>query len=150
MEPITIAATAALVTKYVLSAIKHLGDKVLQKSEESAEDAAVGYGKRLLHLLLDRTRQGGQLNLREAALEGGIERRVRAIAEDPGREAVSIQLEGAIEDLLTADSALLASVVELLGRVPTDALQQSDRSSYVGRDNSGTIVTGDGNAVLGR
>jgi hypothetical protein len=150
MEPITIAATAALVMKYLLPAIKNLGEKVLEQSENTVSDATVGFGKRLLHLLLHRGGQFDQSRPQATLLERGVERRVLAVVNDPGQMKAPIQLEGAIEDLLSADSDLLASIVELLDGAPTEEVRQGDRSSYIGRDNSGTIITGDGNAVIGR
>ena len=65
----------------------------------------------------------------------------------PAQQKAVSQLEGAIEDLLMADSRLLASIAALLETAPQAAVWQGDRSSYVGGDNSGTVITGEGNTV---
>jgi hypothetical protein len=46
-----------------------------------------------------------------------------------------------------ADSGSLASIAALLERAPQATVRQGDRSSYVGGDNSGTVITGDDNTV---
>jgi hypothetical protein len=115
MDPIAIAAFA---TKYVLQAIKSLGEQVLAKSEDATSDAAVGLGARVLRLLLRRRSGGDRSDPETAALESGIERRVLSIARDPGQPNASIQLEGAIEELLRADRMLLTAVAELQRQAP--------------------------------
>jgi hypothetical protein len=147
VEAFTAAAAAGVVMKYVLPAIRDLGDKVLEASEDSVSNAVVGFGKRLLHALLGRRAQAGQSRPEVVALRKGIERRVLALARDPAQQKAASQLEGAIEDLLMADSRLLASIAALLERAPQATVRQGDRSSYVGGDNSGTVITGDGNTV---
>jgi len=149
MEPFTAAATAGVVMKYVLPAIRDLGEKVLETSEDSMSNAVVGFGKQLLHaLLLRRTQaQAGRPSPEVAALRNGIERRVLALAKDPAQQKAVSQLEGAIEDLLLADSNLLAAIEALLKKAPQATVQQGSRSSHVGGDSSGTIITGDGNTV---
>jgi tetratricopeptide (TPR) repeat protein len=144
MEPITIAATAAMVMKFVLPAIKSLGAQVLEKSGDSTSDAVVSFGQRLLGQLLSRRGPAGPM----AALERGIERRVSAIAADPAQQNAPIQLEGAVEDLLTADPEMLASIRELLARAPE--VHQGDGSVYAGRDISGTVYAGQGNHYYAR
>lgn len=145
MEPISIAAATVAVIKYVLPAIKEFGEQILEKSTDAASDTAVGFGRRLLHTLLGRRAHADQ-----PALEAAVERRVIAVANDPAPSKASIQLEGAIEDLLTADPDLLASIVDLLDRAPVQVTRQGDRTSFVGRDNHGPIINGDGNIVTGR
>jgi tetratricopeptide (TPR) repeat protein len=131
MEPTAIATTAALVMKYVLPAIRSFGEQVLEKTEDSASDTVAGFGKRLLGLLLSRRARAGPT----AALEQGIERRVRAIGADPGHQNASIQLQGAIEDLLAADSELLARIRGLLDQaIPEVTVHQGDGSFFAGRD----------------
>lgn len=117
MDPIAIAAFA---TKYVLQAIKSLGEQVLAKSEDATSDAAVGLGTRVLKLLLRRRAGGDRSDPETAALESGIERRVLSIARDPGQPNASIQLEGAIEELLRADRMLLTAVAELQRQAPPE------------------------------
>jgi hypothetical protein len=101
----------------------------------------------LLRALLGRRAQADQSRPEVIALRKGVERRVLALARDPAQQKAASQLEGAIEDLLTADSGLLASIAALLDRAPQATVRQGGRSSYVGGDNSGTVITGDGNAV---
>jgi len=147
VEPLTAAATAGVVMNYVLPAIRDLGEKVLEASEVSVSNAVVGFGKRLLHALLDRRAQAAQSSREVVALRKGLERRVLALARDPAQQKAASQLEGAIEDLLMADSSLLASFATLLEKAPQTTVRQRDRSSYVGGDNSGTVITGDSNSV---
>jgi hypothetical protein len=147
VEALTAAAAAGVVMKYVLPAIRDLGEKVLEASEDSVSNAVVGFGKRLLRTLLGRRAQGDPSRPEVAALRKGIERRVLALARDPAQQKATSQLEGAIEDLLMADSSLLASTAALLEKAPQATTRRGDRSTYVGGDNSGTVVTGDGNTV---
>jgi phosphotransferase system HPr-like phosphotransfer protein len=147
VEAFTAAAAAGVVMKYVLPAIRDLGEKVLEASEDSVSNAVVGFGKRLLRALLGRRAQADQSIPEVVALRKGIERRVLVLARGPAQQKAASQLEGAIEDLLMADSSLLASIAALLEKAPEATVRQGDRSSYVGRDNSGTVITGDGNSV---
>jgi len=147
MEALTATAMAGVAMKYVLPAIRDLGEKVLEASEDSVSNAVVGFGKRLLRALLDRRAQADRSSPEVVALRNGIERRVLVLARDPAQHKAASQLEGAIEDLLMADSRLLALIAALLERAPRATARQGDRSSYVGGDNSGTVVTGDGNTV---
>jgi hypothetical protein len=145
MEPVTIAATAALVMKYVLPAVKELGSSVLDKSQDEAGDATVRLGQRLLRQLL-RGRQTGSVDSPTGVLEQGIERRVDAISADPGRQHPQIQLEGAIEDLLTADPQRLASVRALLGQGTSDfSVRQGDNSVFTSGPVLGPVYGGSGN-----
>jgi hypothetical protein len=146
MEPVTAAVAAGLIMKYLVPAIKDLGEKVLETSEDTASNAAVAFGRRLLRTLL-RRRGPNQTRPEVTVLEVGVERRVLAMVRQPEQKKLTSQLEGAIEDLLSADPALLVSITGLLNEAPKELLSQGDRSSYVGRDNSGAIITGDGNAV---
>jgi hypothetical protein len=107
MDPITIAAMA---TNFMLPAIKSLGEQVLTKSEDAASDAVVGFGSRLLQLFLRRRKKDDA--------PAALERRVLAIAHDPGQPDAQAKLTGAIEDLLYADSQLLAAVTDLLRHAP--------------------------------
>lgn len=136
--------------QYLVPAVKDLGEKVLDASEDAVSNAVVSFGKRLLHCLLGRRDQASHTRPEIAILENGVQRRVRAMVRQPAEGKVTSQLEGAIEDLLSADPALLASITGLLKVAPKKSLKYGDQSSYVGGDNSGTIVTGDGNAVIYR
>jgi hypothetical protein len=147
VEALTAAATAGVAMKYVLPAIRDLGEKVLEASEDSVSNAVVGFGKRLLLVLLGRRAQADQSTPEVVALRKGIERRVLAVARDPAQQKAASQLEAAIEDLLMADSSVLASIAALLEKAPPATVWQGDRSSYIGGDNSGTVITGDGNTV---
>jgi hypothetical protein len=144
MEPISIAAVAAVAMRYVIPAIRELGAQVLEKSTDAAGDSVVGFGRRVLQLLLSGRTRGDQ-----PVLEAALVRRVVAVAENPGQQKGSDQLEGVIEDLLAADPALLKAVSGLLDRAPTE-VGATDKSVHIGRDSSGPVVTGDGNVVFGR
>jgi len=144
MEPISIAAATAVAMRYVIPAIRELGVQVLEKSTDAVGDSVVGFGQRVLHLLL-----GGRTRGDQPILEAAVERRVVAVAQNPGQSKASDQLEGVIEDLLAADPVLLTALSELLGRAPAESAGPTDRSVHVGRDNTGPIVTGDGNIVRG-
>jgi hypothetical protein len=147
VDPFAAAATAGAVMHYVLPAIRDLGERVLEASEDAAGNAVVGFGKRLLRALLGRRPPAVQGSPEVVVLRNGIERRVLVLARDPAQQKAASQLEGAIEDLLMADSGLLASIAALLETAPRATAGQGDRSSYVGGDNPGTVITGDGNTV---
>lgn len=153
MEPLTAVAAAGLVVKYVLPAIKALGERVLDGSGAAAGDAAAAYGKRLLGALLHREdRRGGadEATGRVGVLQDGVRRRVRAMATGRDEAKTAAQLEAAIEDLLDAEPEVFDAVVTLLRDSPPDAHRAASRSVTVGGDNSGSIVTGDGNAITYR
>jgi hypothetical protein len=145
MEPISIAAVTAVAMKYVLPAIRELGEQVLDKTTDATSDTVVGFGRRVLHLLLDRPARGDQ-----PVLQAAVQRRVAIVAKDPGQSKATDQLEGAVEDLLMADAGLLAAVEELLERAPVEVVHHTDRSVHVGRDNRGAIMTGDSATISHR
>jgi hypothetical protein len=147
VEALTAAATAGVAMHYLVPAIRDLGEKVLEASEDAVSNAVVGFGRRLLHTLLGRRARADQSSPEVVVLRKGIERRVLILARDPAQQKAAGQLEGAIEDLLMADSSLLASIAALLDKAPRATVRQGDRSSHVGGDNSGAVVTGDGNTV---
>lgn len=151
MEPVTATAAAGLAMKYVLPAVKALGERVWDRVEEAATDqaadAAVGFGHRLLQRLVPHRVEGssrsGAVSLRE---QDAVER-VDALRSHPDHEKAAVLAEGAVEALLAADPALLAAISELLASAPQTAVRQEDRSAYVGGDNPGVIVTGDSNTI---
>jgi hypothetical protein len=147
MEPLMAGTAASLIMNYLLRAIKDLGEKVMEKSEESLSTAVVGFGKRLLHTLLRGRFQTKKIHPEIATLENGVERRLVAVMKQPGQEKAANQLEGAIEDLLLADPELLVAISELLKQAPRESLTPGGRLSYVGGDNSGAVITGDSNSV---
>jgi hypothetical protein len=148
MEPLTIAAATGLAMKYLVPAISELGQDVLESAENAAADEVVGFGKRILHLLLRR--KGTSTSPGVSILQEGIERRVRTLADDPGQIKASMQLEGTIEELLMADPEMLAEVTKLLARASTSQVSQSGRSIHIGHDNLGSAVSGDRNMVVDR
>jgi hypothetical protein len=151
MEPVTATVAAGLVIKYVLPAVRALGERVWDKAEDAATgqaaDAAVGFGRRLLQRLVPHRAEGaaqsGEVSLREQ----DVVARVDALRASPDDAKAAVLAEGAVEALLAADPALLAAISDLLASAPKTAVQQGDRSAFVGGDNSGVIVTGDSNTV---
>jgi tetratricopeptide (TPR) repeat protein len=84
-------------------------------------------------------------------LEQGIERRVITISADPDQRNVQVQLEGAIEDLLTVDAERLAAVRALLGQAPSDfAVRQGDGSVFTAGSVHGSVYAGTGNTFFAR
>jgi hypothetical protein len=150
MDPVTIAATAAAVMRYALPAIRDFGEKVLDTSEDSASDAVVGFGKKLLITLLTRRPRADKTRPDLMQLEAGVARRVLAVAQDPSQQKAVSQLEGAVEDLLLADPALYASVVAMLQRAPSETFRQGDRSVHIDGPNYGMNITGSvtGNPII--
>lgn len=151
MEPLTAAAAAGLVVKYLLPAVKAFGEKVWERSEavasDQAADAAVGFGRRLLHGLLPHRPDGETAGAQVAVREKDVAKRVNDLVARPDDAKAATLAEGAVEGLLDADPALLAAIAELLAAAPKTAVQQGDRSVFVGRDSSGVIVTGDSNTI---
>jgi hypothetical protein len=151
VEPLTATAAAALVVRYVLPAVKTLGEKVWEKSEaaasDQAADAAVSFGRRLLHRLLPHHPDGEPMAPEVVVREKDVAKRVNDLVARPDDAKVATLVEGAVESLLDTDPGLLAAIAELLAAAPRNAVQQGDRSVSVGRDNSGVIVAGDGNTV---
>src|SRR3954447_24076539 len=110
MEPLTAAATAGLVMKYLLPAISELGEKVLARAEDSVVNDVTRFGKKLLDRLLHRNSKDDSASPELAILHGAVERRVRNLADGPTREAAVIQLESMIEELLMADQSLAHAI----------------------------------------
>ncbi len=155
VEPVTTAAVAALVMKYALPAIKAWGVQVLDKSEDAASDATVGFGAKLLRRLLhhgDATTDTGAAAPGSASSEVALRaqdvaKRLDAVTAAPDDAKAVAKLEGSVEDLLDADPALLTAIRQLLEAAPSVDVRQGDRGVYVGGDNSGVIATGNNNKI---
>jgi hypothetical protein len=85
--------------------------------------------------------------LTAAAAAGLVVRYLLPAVASPDDAKAATLAEGAVEALLDAAPSLLTAIGELLAAAPKNAVQPGDRSVFVGRDNSGVIVTGDRNSV---
>lgn len=111
-------------------------------AEDVARDVsaeAVQHARRLWERL--RTRIAGKPAAEEAA---------RDVAERPDDERARAALELQIEKLLAEDRELAAEVERLWEEAKgAGVVAAGERSVAVGRDATGTIITGDGNTVSG-
>lgn len=149
MEPVVAAATASAIMTYLLPAIQDLGARVIDRGNDSAADAIVRFGKQILDKMLHRHSE--KAATREVLLlKQSLERRVVAVANAPLDDKPAHQLESAVEELLMVDSELHASLMALLEHAPKSTTQLVDRSSHIGGDNPGVVITGDGNTVIPR
>ena len=119
---------------------------LLKAGQGAAEELTAGIGAEAAEharRLWERLR--GKIAAKPAAEEA-----VRDVAERPDDSRARSALELQIEKLLAEDEGLRAEI-EQLWEAATRAgvVAAGERSVAVGRDASGTIVTGDGNAISG-
>jgi hypothetical protein len=103
-------------------------------------EAAFGAAKRMWELLRPRVEQ--DLRARDT---------VEEVAEDPDDEVFQAMLAKRLEQLLAEDAALAADLDRLFDEARAAHLVSAsgERSVAVGRDLSGTVITGDDAVVTG-
>jgi hypothetical protein len=104
-----IAQVAAEMMPYITTALSAYGGAVLTKAEDSAADATVGFGRRLLQRVFGRTKGGESL---PPALA-----KVIASPDDPDYLGA---LRATIRDALENDTQMLAEVREILAQAKPD------------------------------
>ncbi len=100
-----IAQAAAEMVPYVTAALSAYGGAVLAKTEDSAADATVGCGRKLLQRIFGRSSGGEPLPPVLAK-----------VAANPGDPDYLGSLRAAIRDGLEGDAQLLAEVREILAQ----------------------------------
>ena len=113
-----IAQAAADVVPYVTAALSAYGGAVLAKAEDSAADATVGIGRRLLQRIFGQRQEGEPL---PAVL-------ARAAA-DPGDADYLGAVRAAIRDVLESNAQLFAEVREILAGAKGTVTAGSQRTS---------------------
>ncbi|MEU4437254.1 hypothetical protein [Micromonospora chalcea] len=131
-----VSALAAQVMPYVSAAVGAYGAGVLAKAQDVASDTTVGWGRRMLQLMMSRGRSH--------AIEGAIV----DLAGDPNDEDALAALRLQIRKLLAADEALATEVAEMAKSAHTRITASGSRSISA-QTISGVAVTGD-NATITR
>ena len=127
------ASTIDAVVSALTAAIGAYGREVLVRVEETAGDATVGLGIRLL----SRLRRG------EGKASAAVEEAVVDVAENPGDEDFQAALRAQVKKALSQDPELARDLAELLRQGGVTVTATGDRAAAIGH-NTGIVSTGDG------
>ncbi|WP_127506918.1 hypothetical protein [Actinoplanes solisilvae] len=130
MDP-EVTALAAAVVPYVSAAAGAYGSAVVQRVQDSAADATMGLGGRLLRRLLGREESAAAVA--DAAVD---------LAEDPADEDRVAAMRLQIRKALAADPALMVEIRELLAAEGVSVTASGERA-IAAQTISGVAVTGD-------
>ena len=108
-----------------------LWEKIQDESADSAVEASVGVGRRLLRRLLGRGES-----------RPGVERAVGDLIDDPGDEDAVAALRLQIRKAVAADPGLAADLAGLLPGAGTTVIASGERS-VAAQTVSGVVATGD-------
>ncbi|AUG76749.1 hypothetical protein CFP65_1878 [Kitasatospora sp. MMS16-BH015] len=124
---------SAEVVPYLTAAAAAYGTAVLDRVEETAADATVSLGQRLLGRLLHRTES-----------RPAVEAAVTELAEDPSDTDSQAALRVELRRLLRTDPALAEELTALLAQAaPNVTVTASGTRSVAAQTISGTVNTGD-------
>lgn len=126
-------AVANDVVPYVTAAVTAYGSAVLVRTTDTAADATVSLGQRIVQRLWSREEN------RE-----GLEQAVDEVAEDPQDEDAQAALRVQVRRILRQDSELAAELARLL---PARSFTASGDGSVAVETNDGVISTGDGATI---
>jgi hypothetical protein len=126
-----VTAVAAAVVPYVTAMAGAYGAAVVERVQDSAADATVGLGGRLLRRLLGREESAA-----------AVRAAVTDLAEDPADEDRVAALRLRIRKVLAADPELTAEIKALLADGGVSFTASGERS-IAAQTISGVAVTGD-------
>ncbi|MBB6547931.1 hypothetical protein [Nonomuraea rubra] len=140
-----LATLVGELSPYVTAAVGAYGAAVLVRAREEAADVTVAWGRRMLQRIFGVRSEGDELP--EAVVE---------LAQAPDDPDLQAALRVQIRRLLAADEELVAQLRAMVaearagtgGTVTVTA--SGERSVAIGRDNSGTIITGDHSSGFNR
>ncbi|MGW5266289.1 hypothetical protein ACWEQG_35380 [Microbispora sp. NPDC004025] len=126
------------------AAVSAYGGAVLARANEQAADATVGWGRALLQRIFGVAEE-----------EQEVPEAVADLAADPDNPDLQAVLRVHIGKLLAADPELAGQVRELLDQARAEVgpavtvTASGSRSVAIGRDNSGSVTTGDHSPISG-
>jgi hypothetical protein len=132
MDALTLATD---VVPYVTAAVTAYGSAVVSRTTDTAADATVSLGRRIVQRLWSR--ENGREGLRQAIDE---------LAEDPQDDDAQAALRVQIRRILRHDTALVAELAQLL---PAGSVSASGERAVAVQTNHGVVSTGD-NATIQR
>jgi plasmid maintenance system antidote protein VapI len=134
-----VTALAAFLAPFLPALVKG-AERLATDAAERLSDAGFGVAKRIWELLQPKVEQD------ERAKDT-----VEEVADEPEDPALQAMLAKRLEKLLADDPALAADVGRLFdgARAANLVSASGERSVAVGRDLSGTVITGDDAAVTG-
>ncbi|MCP9987825.1 hypothetical protein LUX01_15140 [Streptomyces sudanensis] len=121
------------VVPYVTAAVAAYGSAVVTRTADTAVDATVSLGQRIVQRLWSREED------RE-----GLERAIDEVAEDPQDDDAQAALRVQVRRILRQDSELAAELARLL---PARSFTASGDGSVAVEANNGIISTGDGATI---
>ncbi|MCP9958739.1 hypothetical protein [Streptomyces sudanensis] len=121
------------VVPYVTAAIAAYGSAVVTRTTDTAADATVSLGQRIVQRLWSREED------RE-----GLEQAIDEVAEDPQDDDAQAALRVQVRRILRQDSELAAELARLL---PARSFTASGNGSVAVEANNGIISTGDGATI---
>ncbi|URN16355.1 MULTISPECIES: hypothetical protein [Streptomyces] len=121
------------VVPYVTAAVAAYGSAVVTRTADTAVDATVSLGQRIVQRLWSREED------RE-----GLEQAIDEVAEDPQDDDAQAALRVQVRRILRQDSELAAELARLL---PARSFTASGDGSVAVEANNGIISTGDGATI---
>jgi plasmid maintenance system antidote protein VapI len=134
-----VTGLAAFLAPFLPSLVKG-AERLATDVADRLGEAGFGVAKRMWELLRPRVEQDPR-----------AEATVEEVAEDPDDPVLQAMLAKRLEQLLAEDAALAADVGRLFdeARAANLVSASGERSVAVGRDLSGTVITGDDAVVTG-
>jgi hypothetical protein len=127
-----IVAVATAAVPYVTAAVSAYGAAVLSRIQETAADATVNTGGRVLRRLLQRNESAP-----------AIEAAVLDLAADPADSDRQVALRLQIRKALAEDDRLAADISRIVNGGATTIISATGERSVAGHTISGVVVTGD-------
>ena len=132
---VEVAALAAQLMSYVITAVRAFGDRVLNKAQDDAAEATIGLGRHVLQKVFG-TRKVGE----------PLPEPLADVVADPQDEDAMAALRLAIRKALGADPQLQAEVEQMLGGVGITVTAAGERS-IAAQAITGIAVTGDNTTI---
>jgi hypothetical protein len=134
-----VTGLAAFLAPFLPALVKG-AERLATDAADRFGDAAFGVAKRMWELLRPKVEEDPR-----------VQDTVEEVAEEPDDPALQAMLAKRLEKLLTDDAALAADVRRLFdeARAANLVAASGERSVAVGRDVSGTVITGDDVVVTG-
>ncbi|MFJ9031425.1 hypothetical protein ACIRQP_23420 [Streptomyces sp. NPDC102274] len=128
-----VLATVNEMVPYATAAVTAYGSAVVSRTSESAVDATVSLGQRILQRLWSREES-----------RSGLEQAIEEVADDPQDDDARAALRVQIRRILREDTALAAELAQLL---PTRSFTASGDRAVAVETNNGIVSTGDGATI---